>query len=135
MASSVISMPFGFNAFGQVSTTTDARKMWRDRIFLVLFTRFHEKLMTPSFGSDLGSILFESAGTASEVAVKTINIAFNKWLKELNLKNVTPLYNYETGFLEITILYTLPSGETDTVNINTALFNRSGDLILEITNG
>lgn len=135
MTNSVISMPFSFNEFGQVSTTTDPKKLWRDRIFLVLLTKFNEKLMTPSFGSDLSSVLFENSAAAAEIAVKTINIAFNQWLSSLKLNSITPLYNYDTGFLEITLLYSLPSGETDTVTINTALFNRSGDLILEITNG
>lgn len=135
MSGSVISMPFGFNEFGQVSTTSDPRKLWRDRILLVLLTKFNEKLMRPAFGSDLGTVLFENSATAAEIAVKTINIAFNQWLGALKLKDVTPLYNYDTGFLEITMLYSLPSGETDTVTINTAVFNRSGDLILEITNG
>jgi phage baseplate assembly protein W len=91
--------------------------------------------MIPSYGSELSSVLFESASTAAEIAIKTINIAFNQWLNELKLKNITPLYNYDSGFLEITLLYSLPSGETDTVTVNTALFNRSGDLILEITHG
>jgi phage baseplate assembly protein W len=131
----VITMPFSFNAFGQVNTTTDPRKLWRDRALLVLLTRFNEKLMAPSFGSDLGSTLFESAEQAAEIAVKTITIAFNQWLSSLKLKNISPEYNYETGSLEVTILYSLPSGETDTVTVNTAVFNRSGDLLLEITNG
>jgi phage baseplate assembly protein W len=131
----VITIPFSFNAFGQVNTTTDAKKMWRDRVLLVLLTRFHEKLMIPSFGSDLGSTLFENAEQAAEISVKTITIAFNQWLSSLKLNNITPEYNYDTGALEVTILYSLPSGETDTVTVNTAVFNRSGDLILEITNG
>lgn len=135
MSNSVISMPFSFNAFGQVNTTNDPKKLWRDRVLLVLLTKFHEKLMTPSFGSDLNTVLFEGASQAAEIAVKTINIAFNQWLSSLKLKSITPAYNNDTGTLEVTILYSLPSGETDTVTVNTAVFNRSGDLLLEITNG
>lgn len=132
MANSVIAMPFSFNANGKLNTTTDSKKMWQDRVLLVLMTRFGEKLMRPDFGSDLGTTLFENATQAADIAIKTINIAFNKWLSSLNLKSVTPLYNTNTGFLEIKILYALPSGETDQVTINTAVFSRSGDLLLEI---
>ena len=135
MNSSVVSLPFKFNEFGQVSTTTDSKKMWRDRVLLVLLSRFGERLMIPSFGSDIASTVFESADMATEIATKTISIAFNKWLTSLELKGINPLYDYTTGTLEVTILYSLPSGETDTVTFSTAIFSRSGDLILELTRG
>ena len=135
MNSSVVSLPFKFNEFGQVSTTTDSKKMWRDRVLLVLLSRFGERLMIPSFGSDIASTVFESADMATEIATKTISIAFNKWLTSLELKGINPLYDYTTGTLEVRVSYSLPSGETDTVTFNTAIFSRSGDLILELTRG
>jgi phage baseplate assembly protein W len=135
MNSSVVSLPFKFNEFGQVNTTIDSKTMWRDRVLMVLLTRFSERLMIPSFGSDIASTVFENADLASEIATKTISIAFNKWLSSLELKGITPVYDYTTGTLEVTLLYTLPSGETDTVTFNTAIFSRSGDLILELTRG
>ena len=135
MTSFSVTMPFRFDEFGKVATTTDTKRIWRDRVLLVLLTRFNEKLMTPSFGSDLGSTVFENADMATEIATKTISIAFNKWLTSLELKGITPTYDYTTGTLEVSLMYALPSGEVDTVTFNTAIFSRSGDLILELTRG
>ena len=135
MANSTITIPFQFNSFGSVNATTDLRQIWRDRVLMVLLTKFGERVMRPDFGSDLHSVVFENEASAVETATRTINIAFNTWLSPLNLLSITPSFDINTGFLEVSVAYTLPSGDSDVVNVNTAIFSRSGDLIQEITNG
>lgn len=129
------SVPFAFNNLGQVSTTSDSRIIWQTRVILVITTRYGERLMRQDFGSGLDYSLFESAADASDIIYKAVTIAFNKWLPSLKLIEVTPQYDTTTGFMDITIRYSLPSGVTDEVAINTAIFSRSGDLIQEITRG
>ena len=130
-----ISVPFRFNEFGQVEAAVNESKYWKDQILLTIMTRFGERIFRPDFGSGIGETLFESSGTASETAVRTLNIAFNTWLPKLTLTEVTPRFNDQTGLLEITLFYTLPSGESDTVTLNTAILNRTGDIIEEIPSG
>lgn len=132
---STFSIPFRFNGLGQIEKTTDTRLVWRDRVRLTLSTKFGERVMRPDFGSDLNHVLFEDEVTAVELATRTITIAFNTWLGALKLIEVTPKYDDYTGTLVFTIVYTLPSGQEDSVSINTAIFNRTGDLIQEITRG
>jgi hypothetical protein len=102
---SVIAMPFRFNSLGRIEATTDARIVWKNRIVMLLATKFGERVMRPDFGSDLHTTLFENEETAMEIAQRSITIAFN------------------------------PSGEQDSVSLNTALFNRTGDLLQEIARG
>ena len=130
-----ISVPFRFNEFGQVETSSSESKYWKDQILLVLMTRFGERIFRPDFGSGVGDTLFESSDTAVETAVRAINIAFNTWLPKLTLTEVAPTFDDETGFLEITVLYVLPSGQRDTTTLNTAILNRTGDIIEEIPSG
>lgn len=130
-----ISLPFKFNEFGQVESSATASKYWKDQILLTLMTQFGERLFRPSFGSSVGDSLFEPQDTAAEVVSRGINIAFNTWLPKLTLTEAIPEFNAETGFLIITVAYTLPSGESDTITINTAIFNRTGDIIEEISSG
>lgn len=132
---STFSIPFRFNGLGQIEKTTDVKLVWRDRVRLVLATKFGERVMRPDFGSDLNHVLFEDEVTAVELATRTITIAFNTWLGALKLIEITPKYDDYTGTLVFTVVYTLPSGEEDSVRINTAIFNRTGDLIQEITRG
>lgn len=132
---SVISIPFRFNNLGALDTTIDGRVVWQTRVTNLLNTKFGERVMRPDFGSDLHTTLFENEGLAVEIANSTINIAFNQWLRDLQLIEVTPRYDDYTGTLEFEVIYSLPSGEQDSVSINTAVFNRTGDIIQEIANG
>lgn len=146
MANLTISMPFTFKSTysklnpalrvpGPVASTTDLRQIYKQRIFLVLMTRYGERVMRPDFGSNLSLIVFENEDVALEMADLAIKTTFAKWLPDLNLIEITPKYDRLNGAFEFTIVYSLPSGDTDSTTINTALFNRTGDVIQEISNG
>ena len=126
-----ISLPFKFNSLGKVDPVVESRDLWRHRVYLVVLTRFGERLMRPDFGTDLSTTLFEGESLASEIATRTIGIAFNTWLPGLKLIEVVPKYDKESGLLDVTVRYTLPSGTADEVIVNTGSFSRSGDLIKE----
>jgi phage baseplate assembly protein W len=131
MASYGFSIPFSFNSLGRTETVTESKEIWRSRVYLVLLTKFGERLMRPDFGTDLASTLFENHVLATEIATRTVGIAFNKWLSGLKLIETVPVYNKDTGLLNVTVRYSLPSGSTDEVIISTATFNRAGELIQE----
>lgn len=134
MTNEVISLPFSFNSFGKISTTTDEAAIWQSRVVLVLMTRFGERAMRPSYGSEIGSTLFENEATSIEMLNRTVTIAFNTWLNSLKLIQITPKFDPNAGALEVSVIYSLPSGKTDEVTLKTALFNRSGDILQEIPN-
>ena len=129
------SIPFRFNAFGQVDTTSNPNKFWKDQILLTLFTKFGERVLRPNFGSEVSALIFENSEAATEVATNSIRVAFNEWLSDLQLNEIIPVYKDETGALEITLMYTLPSGESDTITLNSAILNRFGDILEEIPLG
>jgi len=118
-----------------VASSSDFKKIWQNRVLLVLGTRPGERVMRPDFGSNLYSALFESESAAEQIINTSINEAFNTWLPDLLLKQVSPTYDQTTNTLIVNILYGLPNGELDSVTINSGIFNRSGELTQEITNG
>lgn len=115
-----------------VSAINNLAAIWQNRVFLVLSTRLGERVMRPDFGSNLHKAVFESSITAAEIAKDSINSAFAKWLGELNLKEINPTFDKNTSNLIVTVTYGLPNGEVDSITINTGIFNRTGDLLLEI---
>jgi phage baseplate assembly protein W len=141
MTINVINYPFTFSKnitntkITSVAASTDFRKIWQDRVILVLGTRPGERLMRPDFGSNLHTVVFEPENTAGEIAKESINRAFTDWLPDLELRQISPSFDPLTGTLTVSITYGLPNGEADSVTINTGIFNRSGDLTQEITNG
>ena len=141
MITKVIDYPFSFTRsfdgqnIAYLGTTSDQKKIWKNRILLVLATRPGERVMRPNFGSNLYRVLFEPETSAGEIAKEAINTAFVEWLPNLELRQINPSFDDASGNLIINIIYGLPNGEPDSVTINTGIFNRSGDLIQEITNG
>jgi phage baseplate assembly protein W len=133
--STAISLPFSFNEFGQLNTTSDPRKIWQDRVMLVLMTKFGERVMRGNFGSRIGEAAFENEGIAIEVIQKTIGDAFNVWLKQLTLTGIKPVFDISSSTLSIDVSYRLPSGDETTTRVKTAILSRSGDILKEISNG
>ena len=135
MAEQAISLPFSFNSSGSVSYTEDIRKIWQDRVVLVVMTRLREKVMRPAFGSEAGSVVFENLTDAMISIKQAINAAFSGWLKELTLVDVVGYEDPTENLLTLEITYKYNLQNLDTVLIKTALINRSGDIILEVNNG
>lgn len=133
--STVISLPFSFNEFGQLNTTSDIRKIWQDRVMLVLLTRFGERVMRGNFGSRIGEAAFKNEGEAIEIITTTIKSAFTAWLSDLDFISIDPKFDRNTSTLEVDVYYRLPSGEETKTNLKTAILSRSGDVIQEIPNG
>jgi len=131
----VISLPFSFNEFGQLNTTSDVRKIWQDRVMLVLLTRFGERVMRGNFGSRIGEAAFKNEGEAIEIITTTIKAAFTAWLSDLDFISIDPKFDRNTSTLEVDVYYRLPSGEETKTNLKTAILSRSGDVIQEIPNG
>lgn len=136
MSGSAISLPFRFNEFGEVNYSVDPRKIWQDRVYVAIMTQVGERVMRPGYGTTISTALFENISTASEIITTAVSTAFSKHLKDLELIQVQPVFEDDnSGVLEINVVYTLPSGEDDTVTLKTAILSRSGDIIQEITNG
>ena len=53
---------------------------------------------------------------------------FGSWLPSLTLLNVASDYDPYSGTLNVTILYKLPSGDTDSVKLNTENLSPAGDI-------
>lgn len=132
MADFVIALPFKIDEYGRVGNTTDARKIWKDRVRLVLLTRFGERVLRPSFGSGVLNTVFEPETVSVEMIKRTVTIAFNEQLNSLNLIEMNSVYDPTTGGLELTVSYKLPSAEVDTVSLKTAIFTRAGDIVQEL---
>lgn len=141
MTTKIINYPFSFGRniantnITAVAATSDPRKIWQQRVLLVLGTRPGERVMRPDFGCNLHTVVFEPETTAAQIAKDSITQAFTNWLPELELRQINPSFDRTTGTLAVSITYGLPTGDADSVTINTGIFNRSGDLLQEINNG
>lgn len=132
MTQRAISLPFSFNQSGAISYTTDEKKIWTDRVVLTLMTRLNERVMRPTFGSEVPSSVFETMDGARVLIQKSVSAAFSRWLPTLVLVGVEVQEIDGELIADITFRY-IPDGDDESVRVKTAILSRSGDILLEVT--
>jgi phage baseplate assembly protein W len=133
MTERAISLPFSFDSAGSISYTTDEKKIWQDRVVLIVMTRLNERVMRPTFGSEASNSLFESTDSAINLLKDTIATAFSNWLKDLILVNVSVYTDAADGYLVAEIFYKYnPIENEQSVKIKTAILSRTGEVLLEV---
>lgn len=125
-----ISLPFNISANGKPNIVSDSSpKAWRDRVLTLLSTGINERVWYYNYGASLDGLLYETAANATELGRQSIKEMFVAWVPELTLMDVVPGYDSGTATLELTIIYKLPTGETDSVIISTASLTAAGETI------
>jgi phage baseplate assembly protein W len=134
MTEKAISLPFSFNESGGISFTTDIKKIWQDRVVIAVMTSLGERVMQPTYGSDVKLATFENIENATVVIQQATTIAFSRWLSQLSLTDVKAVFDESESTLNIEVTYNYGAALDDTVTIKTAILNRSGDILLEVPN-
>jgi uncharacterized protein len=134
--SKAIALPFSFDANGAVNNTQDNKKIFQDRITLLVMTYLGERVNRPNFGSSIKAVTFENIPEATQLIKQEVSVAFNKWLPYLNLLDATPQIDPVDNILSISITYNYGmNANPETVSVKTAIISRSGDVITEVSNG
>jgi phage baseplate assembly protein W len=134
LMNSAISLPFSFNEAGAISSTNDPAKIWQDRVIIAVMTGLKERVMRPTYGSDVHSTVGENLSDALSIIRQSITVTFSRWLKDLVLVEVIGSVDEYDGYLIVQIKYNYRNLEqTQTVNIKTAVLSRSGDILLEVS--
>lgn len=129
-----ISLPFSFNSAGEVSYTTDLKKIIQDRVVLAVMTKLEERIMRPNFGSDVYDSLFENEAEADAIVRQAVTTCFSTWFPYLNLRTVNGSVVDEV--LEFEIFYSKGrDNQIEAVNVKTSLLTRAGETVREISNG
>lgn len=133
MTEKAISLPFSFDSSGSLAYSTDEKKIWQDRVVIVVMTRLNERVMRPTFGSEAANALFESTSAASSLIRDTVATAFSNWLKDLILTDVLIYTDPADGYLVVEIVYKYnPIENEQSVKIKTAILSRTGEVLLEV---
>ena len=135
MANVALTLPFTIGPNG-VNKTEDYSKIWKDRVYGVVLTSFNERVMAPTFGTQVKSSLFENIDDAMAAIRQSIQIGFSKWLSTLTLNSVIGSLDANEGNLNIEVLYSIPGTiDEQSVTLKTDIRSRSGDVLLEVNNG
>lgn len=130
-----ISLPFTFDTDGRIAGTTDFKKIIQDRVVLVVMTALEERVMRPTFGTNIRTATFENINNALELIRQEISVGFSNWLPYLYLLSVDGTLDQD-NYLNITISYKYGNSQNpETVTIKTATLTQSGAVITEVPYG
>lgn len=71
-----ITLPFAFDSFGSVAYTEDEKKIWQDRVVLVVMTSLNERIMRPTFGTTVNATIFENVNDAVSLIQQSVGGLF-----------------------------------------------------------
>lgn len=106
-----LSVPFNITPTGAVETTTDQRKIWADRVVVVLGTAIGERIHRHFFGSDVHQSTFRTQDDADRALRSAIEVAFNTHLPRLTLTRIETSFDSVEAVLNATVFYRLPNDE------------------------
>jgi len=114
---SAIALPFSIDSYGRVTKTTDQSKIWADKVRSVIGTAVKERVMRPTFGTDIPSAVFENQEDSVGRIQEVVSTSFSGQLPQLTLEQVDTSYDEYSGTLTVTITYALPNEEIVTTTV------------------
>jgi phage baseplate assembly protein W len=109
-----ISLPFRFDGYGRVASTTDMTRVWADRVRTVVSTQPGERVMRPDYGCPMPESLFEAMVSVPELVESDVVVAFEKWLPALKFDRLDLNYEDEAnGEIEVNLAYDIPTIQID----------------------
>jgi phage baseplate assembly protein W len=124
-----IDLPFSFSNRGAIiSVPSNGSAAWRNKVLTLLSTGIDERIWYHNYGAGLNQLLFESPSVVSEEAKLAIEQMFAAWLPELKFMECFATYDSPSSSVSFSVIYQIPSGETDSVKINTASLTAAGEI-------
>lgn len=118
-----ISLPFSINKFGTISSTSDQKIIWADRVRSAVGTALTQRVMRPTYGATIPQLLFDSVDVVRAALESDINSIFATYLPSLIFEESIIDYDDRQNVLSIDIRYRLPDGEEELVTLGVATLN------------
>jgi len=110
--------------------------MWQDRIVLMTMTSLTERVMRPTYGTNVKLSALDNVESVDIFVQQEISTAFSFWFPTLSLTSVDAEVDPTDGYLYVTLSYKYGTSSTpETLSFKSGLFSRSGDAIVEVING
>lgn len=121
-----ISLPFSFDYYGNIMTSTSQSKIWGDRVRSVIGTLTTERIMRPTFGTKIPRLAWDTTDVTIESVEREIRSAFNSQLPQLTLDEVVVTFDEYNNLITASVVYSLPNDEVDSQIVGIAFVPANG---------
>lgn len=104
-----LAFPFSIDDYGNVVYTTNQYEIWAGRVKSVVGTVLGERVMRPTYGTDMKRVLFNTRDAAEETIRKEVSRVFASYLPLLTLSDVAVDFSEFKGEANVMITYALPN--------------------------
>jgi phage baseplate assembly protein W len=123
-----VNFPYTINTQGVVDSATTATKIYLDRVLTLLSTNVGQRPLTPTYGVDWSSAMFETDSNAQVAIPQAISVAVGKWIPEVEVLEVQVSENSSDGVEYVTVSLKLPDDTVTSLTINSGTINYDGTI-------
>ena len=127
-----LSLPFGLTSYGSIAVSYSDSGVWDSRVKIAVLTAKGERLMAPSYGTNIPNATFESVYDVETSLKENIEESFNLYLEDLELLETNVVVDEESASVSVDIVYKTPTGETLTTVVKRGIINRFGEIVQEL---
>ncbi len=110
-ASRELAFPFGVDSTGGIAYTIDVPTTVQQRVLSAIRTSKGERVFNPDYGTDLHTLIFESADSFLEDrAVEMVRESVERWVPEVRIIEVPVDIKQDDGEVVIGVRYELLNG-------------------------
>ena len=124
-----INYPFYLDSFGKITATSDPNKIYMDRALTLLSTAVYQRIMRPTYGTDVPRSLFETGNDYQTAVREAIARAMAVFLPLIKIVEITITEPDSFGESKVNVLLSFPNGATNTVTINTNYLSFDGTTV------
>ena len=121
-----LSYPYTIDPAGVVTNTVTVTKLYLDRVVTLLSTNVGQRPMTPTYGVDWSTSLFENDGDFTAAVTQAIKVAVATWIPEVTVTSITISNDELNGINTVLLGVQLPDDTVANLTINPGLFTYDG---------
>jgi phage baseplate assembly protein W len=104
-----LAFPFAIDDYGNVIYTTSQYEIWAGRVKSVVGTVLGERVMRPTYGTDMKRVFFNTRDAAEDTIRKEVSRVFASYLPLLTLSDVAIDFSEFNAEANVMITYSLPN--------------------------
>ncbi|CAB4128747.1 GpW/Gp25/anti-adapter protein IraD [uncultured Caudovirales phage] len=118
MAETTLTFPFALDPnTGSIMSTSSQEVIWHNRVRMAMETRLGERVMRPTYGTEISQSVFNTITSMEETLKKETNKLFVYQFPLLELVSVKTLHDVKENRLSAEVTYRLPNNTSQTTQV------------------
>jgi phage baseplate assembly protein W len=114
---------------GQVADTNNSSKIYLDQVVTLLSTNVNQRPMTPTYGVDWSTAIFENEGISQAAISQAISAAIGMWIPAVSVANISFSDGGSSGTETVNLTLNLPDNTVANLSVNSNTLNYSGTIV------